>query len=72
MKSAPRSCPVAGCFKPHPGDQVMCRSHWLKVPKPLRDEVWRLYRKWLGETPHTVATALLLKEAQQQAIAAVS
>jgi hypothetical protein len=25
-------------------DKLMCRGHWYQVPKPLRDEIWRLSR----------------------------
>lgn len=21
-----------------------CREHWFRLPKPLRDEIWRAYR----------------------------
>jgi hypothetical protein len=21
-----------------------CKSHWFRLPKPLRDEIWRTYR----------------------------
>ena len=24
---------------------LMCRQHWFMVPKPLRQQVWGLYRK---------------------------
>jgi hypothetical protein len=23
----------------------MCRDHWFALPKPIRDEIWRTYRK---------------------------
>lgn len=24
---------------------LMCKSHWYSLPKPLRDDVWRTWRK---------------------------
>lgn len=38
------TCPVPGCEARHRRDMLMCRSHWFKIPKPLRDELWRAYR----------------------------
>ena len=40
-----RECPVPGCKDTHPPAHLMCRHHWYKVPKPLRDEVWDSYRR---------------------------
>lgn len=38
-------CHAVGCdIEVDPG-LLMCRRHWFQVPKNLRREVWRLYRK---------------------------
>lgn len=33
-------CPVDGCTAGRRSNQLMCKSHWYKVPKAIRDEVW--------------------------------
>ncbi len=68
---SPKLCPIAGCGRSRRAVEVMCRLHWLQVPKTLRDEVWRLYRRWLSEEGYTIHTVLQLREAQRDAIAAV-
>lgn len=44
MAPPERECPVPGCETFHPRNMLMCRSHWFRVPKPIRDEVWDSYR----------------------------
>lgn len=41
---AERECRVDGCSSTHARGQLMCRRHWLGLPKPLRDELWAAYR----------------------------
>lgn len=38
-------CHAIGCEVEIPPAMLMCRGHWFAVPKPLRKEVWRLYRR---------------------------
>ncbi len=38
-------CHALKCNVPVPPAMLMCRKHWFMVPKSLRDEVWRTYRK---------------------------
>ena len=33
-----------GCKTPVPPKMFMCRSHWFRLPKPMRDAVWSVYR----------------------------
>lgn len=35
----PRGCPVDV-----PPRMMMCKAHWFKVPKALRDRIWSAYR----------------------------
>ena len=42
--SSERECPVAGCATTHDRSLLMCRHHWYRVPKRLRDALWRAYR----------------------------
>jgi len=37
-------CAAEGCEKIVPSDMLMCRKHWFKVPKDIRDRVWASYR----------------------------
>jgi hypothetical protein len=37
-------CHAIGCELEVPPNLLLCRRHWFMVPKPLRKEVWRLYR----------------------------
>lgn len=38
-------CHAIGCDAEVPPALFMCRAHWFDVPKPLRKEVWRTYRR---------------------------
>ena len=74
-----RSCPVAGCGMPIAGHRLMCKWHWLRVPKPLRDAVWHWLTKWREACSSTsgmhigdrVATTNRFREAQAAAIGSV-
>lgn len=39
-----RECPIDGCGNRHSRSKLMCKEHWYKVPKELRDQVWSTYR----------------------------
>lgn len=39
----PHHCHAEGCGVAVPPAMWGCRKHWFMVPKPLRDEIWRLY-----------------------------
>ena len=36
-------CHARGCEKSCPPKHLMCKAHWFKVPKALRDAVWSAY-----------------------------
>lgn len=38
------TCHWTGCQREVPPAMWGCREHWFKLPKPLRDAVWREYR----------------------------
>ena len=38
------SCAAPACESQVPNDWLMCKRHWYKVPKDLRDEVWATWR----------------------------
>lgn len=37
-------CHAIGCDVEVPPALLMCKPHWMMLPKALRQEVWRLYR----------------------------
>lgn len=56
-------CPPARCGEEVPDDQLMCRTHWCMVPKPLQRAV---YSAWAGGTgagskAHTAAIQAAIK-----------
>jgi len=38
-------CHALGCTVEVPEHIFMHREHWFMVPKPLRDAIWRTYRR---------------------------
>lgn len=53
-----KNCPVNGCDEQlEKSWNLCCKSHWFALPKPLRDEVWRLYKAERGSSTHLDAIA---------------
>lgn len=44
-KAETRECPVDGCEERHARSLLMCRGHWFSLPKPLRNDLMRAYRR---------------------------
>ena len=42
--NATHHCHAEGCTQPVPPELLMCRPHWFKVPKPIRDRIWSAFR----------------------------
>ena len=38
------TCHARGCGTKIPRKMLMCHRHWFKVPKEIRDRVWKHYR----------------------------
>jgi UPF0042 nucleotide-binding protein len=38
----PHFCRIPACRTAIDADRLMCALHWYQVPRPLRDEIWRL------------------------------
>ena len=52
-------CAADGCDVIVATDLLMCRKHWFKVPKDIRDRVWAGYRRGLdAEYDAAVAAAV--------------
>lgn len=43
-----RRCRIEGCIRIHRRNLFCCPVHWWKIPKPMRDEIWRTYRNGDG------------------------
>ena len=41
-------CPIPGCGDLIDSSRLMCRRHWYRVPKHLRDQVWASWRSGQG------------------------
>jgi len=64
-------CHVPTCTTEVPPTKLMCRTHWKKVPKKLKDAVWANYKdgqckgrpsdKWL-RAARTAITSVLKEE----------
>ena len=65
-------CRIESCDRKHADDQVCCRPHWFALPKPMRDEIWRLYLTDPSSDSHRTAVfdALEYLNAKQALVAA--
>ena len=61
------TCGRPGCIHSCRENELMCRTHWYLVPRPLRAKVWSAYRAW----EHGRGDLRTLRAAQQEAIDAV-
>lgn len=59
------TCHWPNCTKRVPPAMWGCREHWFRLPKPLRDAIWREYRpgQEISKTPSAkyIATAALVQ-----------
>lgn len=56
MRGPRRStCPGPSCLAKITDDQVCCKSCWFKLPKPMREEIWRLFEDERGSVKHRKA-----------------
>lgn len=37
------TCHWPGCVREVPPKLWGCKPHWFRLPKPIRDEIWRTY-----------------------------
>ena len=60
------TCHWTGCGKAVPAAMWGCKEHWFKLPKPLRDAIWKEYvpGQEITKTPSEryLATAFLVQE----------
>jgi hypothetical protein len=53
-------CPVPRCGDQIDPSRLMCRTHWYRVPRPLRDHVWATWRSGHGGASHEHRAAVLM------------
>ena len=46
MKSGAERCPVPRCGAERKRGHIMCRRHWLRVPREARAEANGAWRQW--------------------------
>jgi len=70
------SCPVLGCGEQIDTSRLMCRRHWYRVPKQLRDQVWATWRSGQGvlrrEHQDAVRIAIVTCQTQSSSVASSS
>ena len=49
------TCPAPDCTRTVIDNMLMCRNHWFRVPKGIRDEVWAAYREEPQSERHLAA-----------------
>lgn len=54
-------CPGPECATQVDAARLACTGHWYQVPEPVRDAVWREYRKAPGSPAHRHAMDLAVK-----------
>lgn len=59
-------CPAKNCSAAIGTDQVACRTHWFKIPKPLRDQIWQLFRTKPGSDQHRNAVFAAIEFLNQE------
>lgn len=43
-QTRPHTCHWPSCERQVPPAMWGCKEHWFKLPKPLRDQIWKEYR----------------------------
>jgi hypothetical protein len=67
MRHPRRPCPIKGCEKRISHDYLVCPEHWRLVPRPLQNEVYAAYDRYL-ESDRSHVAADKLREVQSRAI----
>ncbi len=57
-------CPGPECSANVPDDVLACRVHWYQVPRPIRNAVYRAWKRGegAGSSEHRQAMALAIKK----------
>ena len=55
MNTTHHTCPIPGCQSMVPNSMLLCKPHWVMVPKPIQDLVYHHYRKNRGGPSHLSA-----------------
>ena len=61
MPKEKRQCPGFGCSIMVADPKFLCSTHWFRVPKALRDLIWRLYRSERDSDAHVAAVSSAIR-----------
>jgi hypothetical protein len=63
-------CPIPRCDDLIDPSRLMCRRHWYRVPKQLRDQVWATWRSGHGNhsSEHQDAVRMAIAACQDGAV----
>lgn len=59
-------CHWTGCTKQVPPAMWGCKQHWFRLPKEIRDEIWRTYRPGQEKTLTPSAAYLAAADRAEQ------
>lgn len=59
-------CPGPDCTEQVDDKKLMCVRHWFRVPKVLRDNVWREYKAGPGSEDHMHAILAASKSLEKE------
>lgn len=60
-----RLCSWPGCNQVHDASRFMCREHWFRLPKAMRDAIWATYRaKPFNRANHLVNLRVAIEHAR--------
>jgi hypothetical protein len=60
------TCHAIACEVPVPPAMLMCRPHWFRVPKSLRDRVWAEYENGVTRAYCDAAKAAVTAVAEKE------
>lgn len=69
-KAGNHHCHWPGCKRRVPPAAWGCRDHWYKLPKALRDRIWRAYRLGQEDTKTPTASYVAVARDVQEWISA--
>ena len=61
MASRNYPCRVRGCSAHRKSSELVCRDHWFKLPKAIRDQIWAEYKRDAGSPDHLRVAAAAIR-----------
>lgn len=60
------TCHAIACDVPVPPAMLMCKPHWFRVPRALRNDVWREYENGITRAYCAAAKAAVVAVAEKE------